>query len=89
MPAEEEVGVVDRVIGDIAVVLVGEEAAEYEVPATSLPEAAREGSWLRVRREGASVVVVGRNEAGEAEQRRSVEDRLGRLRAQRKGDRFR
>lgn len=88
MPAEEEVGVVDRVVGDVAVVLVGDEAAEYEVPATSLPKAAEEGSWLRVRRDGASLVVVGRDEAGEAEQRRGMEDRLGRLRTQRKGDRF-
>ena len=88
MPADEEFAVVDRVIGDVAVVLVGDEAAEYEVPATSLPEAAGEGSWLRVRREGTSVIVVGRDAAGEAEQRRRIEERLGRLRAQRRGDRF-
>ena len=88
MPADEEVGVVDRVVGDVAVVLVGAEAAEYEVPATSLPAAAGEGSWLRVRRDGTRLIVVGRDEAGEAEQRRSVKDRLGRLRAQRKGGRF-
>ena len=89
MPADEEVGVVDRVVGDVAVVLVGDEEAEYELATASLPEGVGEGSWLRVRRDGASFVVVGREEAGEAEQRRSVEDRLGRLRDQRKGDRFR
>ena len=88
MPADEEFGVVDRVIGDVAVVLVGDEAAEYEVPATHLPEATGEGSWLRVRREGPSVIVVGRDAAGEAEQRRRIEDRLGRLRTERRGDRF-
>lgn len=50
MPADEEVQVVDRVVEDIAVVLVGGEA-EYQLPATSLPEGAGEGSWLRVRRD--------------------------------------
>lgn len=87
MPAEEEVGVVDRVVGALAVVLVGEDEAEYELAAASLPEGAGEGSWLRVRRDGSSLVVLGRDEAGEAEHRRHVEDRLGALR-QRRGGRF-
>ncbi len=88
MPADEEVGVVDRVVDQVAVVLVGDEEAEYELATASLPEGVGEGSWLRVRRDGASLIVVGRDEAGEAEQRREVEDRLGRLRSQRKGTRF-
>ncbi len=86
MPADEEVGVVDRVIEDIAVVLLGGEA-EYQLPATSLPEGAGEGSWLRVRRDTSGLVVLGRDDAGEAEQRHRAQNRLAALR-QRRGGRF-
>lgn len=86
MPADEEVGVVDRVVESIAVVLVGGEA-EYQLPATSLPEGAGEGSWLRVRRDTSGLVVLGRDDAGEAEQRDRAQDRLAALR-QRRGGRF-
>lgn len=89
MPADEEVGVVDRVVGDVAVVLVGGDEAEYELATESLPEGAREGSWLRVRLEGDGLAVIGRNVAGESEQRHRLEDRLGRLRGERRGGRFR
>ena len=88
MPADEEVGVVDRVVGDVAVILVGEEGAEYELATASLPEGVGEGAWFRVRREGSKLVLIGRNQAGGSEQRARMEDRLGRLRTQRHGGRF-
>ena len=75
-------------VGDVAVVLVGDDEAEYELATASLVEGVGEGSWLRVRREGASLVVVGRDEAGEAKQRRRLQERLGSLR-QKRGGRFR
>ena len=88
MPADEEVGVVDRMVGDVAVVLVGSDEAQYELAAASLPEGVGEGSWLRVRRDRSGLVVLGRDEAGEAKRRRRVEGRLASLR-QRRGGRFR
>ena len=87
MPVDEEVGVVDRVVADVAVVLVGDDEAEYELATASLPEGVGEGSWLRVQREGASLVVVGHDQTGEAEQRRRLQERLGSLR-QKRGGRF-
>lgn len=74
-------------VGGLAVVLVGDDEAEYELAAASLPEGAGESSWLRVRRDGSALVVLGRDEAGEDEHRRQVQDRLGALR-QRRGGRF-
>ena len=88
MPADGEVGVVDRVVGDVAVVLVGDKESEYELTTASLPKGVGEGSWLRVRRDGSSLVVLGRDEAGEAKQRQAVKDRLDRLRSGKKGSRF-
>lgn len=38
MPADDEVGAVDRVVDEIAVVLVGDEEAESEFAAAELPE---------------------------------------------------
>lgn len=87
MPADEEVGVVDRVVGDVAVVLVGDEEAEYELATASLPEGVGEGAWLRVRRDSSGLVVLGRDESGETKQRRHVEERLRSLR-QKRGGRF-
>jgi hypothetical protein len=81
--------VVDRIVEDQAVLLVGEEEAEELVPVTELPPGAGEGSWLLVR-PGPPVAVVGADPEAEARQRHRIEERMERVRgrgAGRFGDR--
>lgn len=40
--------VIDRLEGDYAVVLFGEEEIKVDIPRGLLPEGAKEGSWLTV-----------------------------------------
>ncbi len=94
MPAEsargvdDERGVVDRIVEGVAVVLVGEDEVEHHLDAAELPDETKEGTWLRVRRSGHSLIVLGRDEEGETRQRQQIEGRLDQLRQQRRGGRF-
>jgi hypothetical protein len=63
---DDEIGVFDRLTEGRAVVFVGEEEAEYHFEAADFPGGTREGSWLRVRRSGGTLVVVGLAAAEEA-----------------------
>jgi hypothetical protein len=63
---DDEIGVFDRLSEGRAVVFVSEEEAEYHFEAADLPGGTREGSWLRVRRSGGALVVVGLAAAEEA-----------------------
>ena len=40
--------VVDRIEGDIAVVLIGDKEVKLDVPISELPKGSKEGSWLKV-----------------------------------------
>jgi hypothetical protein len=87
--AEEiESAVVDRIVDDVAVVLVGEDEVEVSVPRASLPDGVHAGSWLLVRRSGAEVTVVGIDPSGEERQRERIARRMERLRQERRGGRF-
>jgi hypothetical protein len=77
--------VVDRIEGDRAVLLVGDDEAEHLVAASDLPEGATEGSWLTVRRE-APLEILGLDPEAEARQRQRVEGRIAALRT--RGRRF-
>jgi prophage tail gpP-like protein len=53
MRVADEKAVIDRIVdGRHAVLIVGEDERQVVVPATSLPAAAGEGTWLRVRFDG-------------------------------------
>jgi hypothetical protein len=80
--------VVDRIVGGVAVVLVGDEEAEHELDVTTLPPGTGEGTWLRVHRSSEGLVVVGQDEEGESLQRHKVAARLDRLRHERGSGRF-
>jgi hypothetical protein len=82
VPAEhpsDEIGVVDRVVGGVAVVLVGDDELEYRLDAAALPTGTKEGSWLRLRRSDEGLVVLGLDPSGEAGQRAAMRERLRRL----------
>ncbi len=93
MPVEraregDDRGVVDRIEEGVAVVLVGEDQAEHQLGSAELPDGTREGAWLRVRRSGTGLIVLGLDEEGEARQRQQIADRLDRLRQQGRSGRF-
>lgn len=80
--------VIDRLEGDLAVVLVGEEETEDHLPVGSLPDGAAEGSWLWVERDQGSLVVIGLDSEGGHAQQRRIEERMARLREQGDTGRF-
>ena len=82
-------GVVDRIVGDLAVVLIGTREVEHRLPVTELPTGAGEGDVLRIGyRDGAPVAV--RIEADLTRRRRArLTGRLAELRGDRGGKRWR
>jgi len=83
-----EAAVVDRLEGELAVLLLGADEVEVTVPVGALPDGAGEGAWLLVAASSAGVEVVGADPDGEARQRERMQRRLARLRAERGGGRF-
>lgn len=86
-PADRR-AVVDRIVDGVAVLLVGPDEHEHELPAADLPAGAGEGAWLLVTGAGAGLRVVGVDEPGETEHRARTEQRMARLRRDRGGGRF-
>lgn len=80
--------VVDRIVEDLAVLLVDPDEQEHHLPADQLPPGAGEGAWLLVAGEGTGLRVVGHDTAGEADHRARNEERRSRLRRTRGGGRF-
>lgn len=92
MPAEaipHDRAVVDRIVDDsTAVLLVGPDETEAHVSAASLPEDARDGTWLVVEPEDGTVRVLDIDR--ELTERRAADlgSRLDRLHRERRGGRF-
>jgi hypothetical protein len=73
--------VIDRIVdGEHVVLLVGDEEQERIVPRSRLPEGASEGSWLRVRFEGDTLVEIAVDPAQSLQTQQRVEDKMARLR---------
>jgi len=83
-----EAAVVDRLEGELAVLLVGADEVEMTVPVGALRGENREGAWLLVSISVTGVEIVGADPDGEARQRERMQRRLARLRAERGGSRF-
>ena len=76
-----EKAVIDRIVdGKIAVILVGEDQRQHHHPADELPEGAREGTWLRVRVEGAKIVSTEVDPGETDEVGRRIQEKMGKLR---------
>lgn len=72
--------VIDRFEGDVAVLLLGDEALKLDVPRTLLPKDAGEGSWLQVELQDGKLLsaVLDAEETQNRKQR--IADKLERLR---------
>jgi hypothetical protein len=80
--------VVDRIEGALAVLLVGEQEHEVHLSVADLPEGAAAGAWVHLEMAEGTVTCTARDEAGEAEARQRVDDRLDRIRRNQRGGRF-
>ena len=87
-PSPADRAVVDRVVEGTAVLLVGPDETERLVPADRLPAGAGEGTWLAVAPDADPVVVIAVDAEMTAARREGLEDRLERLRRERRGGRF-
>lgn len=83
-----EYAVIDRIVEEQAVLLVGADEQEVIVPRARVPAGSGEGAWLLVRRRPAGVEIVGTDPEGEARQRERMQRRTERLRLERGGGRF-
>lgn len=75
-----EQAVIDRLEGDRAVLLVGEEQRPIDVPRRRLPRRAREGHWLLVEVVEDQVVSARIDRAATKAARRRIQEKLERLR---------
>jgi len=76
-----EKAVVDRIVdGRTAVILVGEDERQHHHPADELPEGAQEGTWLRVRVEGAKIVSMEVDQEETDIVRRRIKHKMDKLR---------
>ena len=87
-PIPADRAVVDRVVEGTAVLLVGPDETERHVAADRLPAGAGEGTWLAVDPDADPVVVIAVDAELTAERRQGLEDRLARIRRERRGGRF-
>ena len=88
-PIPHDRAVVDRIVdGTTAVLLVGPAEAEAHLPASALPDGARDGTWLVVEPDDCTVRVLEIDR--ELTERRAADlgTRLDRLRKKRRSGRF-
>jgi hypothetical protein len=78
MTADSRLYVVDRLEGDLAV-LIGDDDTQVELPKTALPFRLKEGMVLRVSMDGHGQPQWTRAERDEAEERRRTGDARARL----------
>jgi hypothetical protein len=90
VPADDESrrGVVDRIVEEVAVILVGDEETEHHVPVDELPLGTGEGAIVRLRFSNDRVHVTDVEERGTDRLRDEMSERLARLRRERRGGRF-
>jgi hypothetical protein len=81
-----QIAVIDRFEGAIAVLLVGDERQVMNVLRDVLPAAAREGMWLNIRLEGEIVTQAVLDEDATERARLRIQEKLDRLR---RGDHLR
>jgi hypothetical protein len=77
-----EKAVVDRIIGQMAVLLVGDEEEEIVLPLSLLPQGIGEGGWLQLERKGKQVINIRADQEMTAQRADHIADRLERLRKQ-------
>lgn len=75
-----ENAVIDRFEGELAVLLVGQNARILPVPRRQLPEQAREGDWLKVDLNGDDLTSVTIDEEATARARQRIAEKLSMLR---------
>ena len=88
-PIPHDRAVVDRIVDDTtAVLLVGPGETEAHLPASSLPDDARDGTWLVVEPDHCTVRVLEIDRELTERRTAHLDARLDRLREQRRGGRF-
>lgn len=82
-------GVLDRIEGESAVILLEEIGQEFTVPAKELPKSSEEGTHFTVKKceEGYKILEI--DQEGTKEAKETSEDLLAQLRAKSKGSNYR
>ena len=75
-----EHAVIDRFEGKMAVLLVGDEQRQVDVPKAQLPKHAREGHHLQIELKGDQVIQALIDKEATERARKRIEDKLNRLR---------
>lgn len=80
--------VVDRIEGDLAVLLIGDDELERHLSAADLPEGVGEGTVVLVRQAPDGWQVIEVDADAEAARRERTQHLLDRIRSRRRGGRF-
>lgn len=76
-----EIAVIDRIIGDQAVLLIGEDGSRrIDVPLSQLPPEAQEGSHLKVDLDGETLLSAQIDPEAQENAQQRIADKLARLR---------
>lgn len=82
-------GMLDRIEdGRYAVILIDEEKREVILPADCLPEGSEIHSWFDIELDGEEVKSISRNVEAEAAKEQRVDALMEKLRAKKRGSRF-
>ena len=71
--------VIDRFEGTTAVLNMGEDERQMEVPRAALPKGCKEGDWLQVELDDEKLVKVEPDPAETARARKRIEDKMAAL----------
>jgi hypothetical protein len=85
---KDQRAVIDRITGEWAVLLIGDQEQERRVKVDELPDGATEGSIVKVRLSGLRVDVLEVDDSATEDKRAAMKDRLGRLKRTRSTGRF-
>ena len=79
-----EKAVIDRFEEGWAILLVGEEERQLEIPRGELPQGAREGHWLQIKLCGERITSIEIDEGETARAKERIADKLAQLRKRRR-----
>jgi hypothetical protein len=69
--------VIDRIMSNVAVLMVGDEELKVDFPVKLLPKGSKEGSWLKIE--------IDLDQAGTAKQTEKIEGMLDKLKSKPRG----
>ncbi|AQQ54766.1 DUF3006 domain-containing protein [Planococcus lenghuensis] len=72
-------GVLDRIEGNIAVIIAEEAGRQFEVPVSNLPKGSQEQDWFWLKIKGEELIAIGLDETIKLEKEQTADRLINRL----------